>query len=108
MPGVRVPIPAPGEVLRVAVEGEAVALWNVEGELHAIGDVCPHRGFVLSEGMLERHPDRVCVVCPGHFWRYDIRTGEHLAGPERVRTFVVTEVDGMAEIVPGPVTGGFQ
>lgn len=96
----RVPVPEPGEVLRIVVDGEAVAVWNVEGELHALGDVCPHRGFVLSEGCLERRGDRICVVCPGHHWRYDIETGEHVAGPERVRTYAVTVVDGMAEVLP--------
>lgn len=98
MSGVRVPVPAPGEVLRVVVDDDAVAVWNVEGRLYAIGDVCPHRGFVLSEGSLERRGSRVCVVCPGHHWRYDIETGEHVAGPERVRTYSVAVVDGMAEV----------
>lgn len=83
------------------VDDEAVAVWNVDGRVYALGDVCPHRGFVLSEGVLERRSDGICIVCPGHYWRYDIETGEHTAGPERVRTYSIVEVDGMVEVTPG-------
>lgn len=101
MSGVRVPAPAPGEVSRIVVDGDAVAVWNVGGRFYALGDVCPHRGFVLSEGALERRAGGVCIVCPGHFWRYDIETGEHIAGPERIPTYSVVEVDGMLDVSPG-------
>lgn len=101
-------MPAPGEVVRLVVEGEAVAVWNVDGRLHALGDVCPHRGFILSEGVLERRDDRICVVCPGHHWRYDLLTGEHTAGPERLPVYDVVVVGDTIEVGAGQPGAGTE
>jgi nitrite reductase/ring-hydroxylating ferredoxin subunit len=51
-----------------------VALYNVDGRLHALDGVCPHQGGPLGKGAL-----RGCVVtCPWHGWQFDVRTGQHL------------------------------
>lgn len=87
-----VPVPRPGEVARTFVDGEPVSIWNVDGCLYAIGDVCPHRGWILSEGVLERRPGgAIAVVCPGHNWRFDLETGEALASPECLRLYDVQQ-----------------
>jgi len=101
--------PQPGEVLRIEVGDRPVAVWNVGGRYHAIGDVCPHRGWILSEGSLERHTHgKLCVVCPGHNWRFDLETGESLASPETVEVFDVVETHSGIEVVPraGPRRAG--
>ena len=52
----------PGASLCVDVEGEKVALFNVDGNIHAIADTCTHRGGPLSEGEVEGTE----VTCPWH------------------------------------------
>jgi 3-phenylpropionate/trans-cinnamate dioxygenase ferredoxin subunit len=62
---------APGEGLRVEVEGDAVAIWNVNGEFYATADTCTHEEASLSEGDLW---DEI-VECPLHGAQFDVRTG---------------------------------
>ena len=40
----------PGQAAAFTIEGQKVALFNVEGTYYAIGDTCTHRGGPLSEG----------------------------------------------------------
>jgi nitrite reductase/ring-hydroxylating ferredoxin subunit len=68
----------PGCMRRVEAGGEAVVLYNVDGEIFASSDVCPHRGAALSEGSL----DDGVVMCPFHAWEFDVRTGECVSLPE--------------------------
>lgn len=90
----RIDIPDPGEVVRTVVDGQPVAVWNVAGEIHAIGDICPHRGFVLSEGNVYLNREGCAsVVCPGHHWRFDLVSGEAAFRPECVPVYGV-EIDG--------------
>lgn len=61
----------PGTGRTVVALGRRIALFNQEGEFHAIDDTCPHRGASLGEGLL--HQGR--VICPWHSWMFDVRTG---------------------------------
>ncbi len=68
---------APGEKKLVEVDGRAIALFNVEGTLYAIDDVCTHDGGPLAEGDLSG-----CEIeCPRHGARFDVRTGKPLCMP---------------------------
>lgn len=49
-----------------------IAICNVDGTLHAIDGVCPHRGGPLAQGALHGK----MVVCPWHAWEFDCMTGE--------------------------------
>lgn len=49
-----------------------VVLIRKQDRIFAINDECPHMGGPLGEGEVEDHE----IVCPWHFWRFDIRTGE--------------------------------
>jgi nitrite reductase (NADH) small subunit len=40
----------PGQAAAFDVEGQKIALFNVEGTFYALGDTCTHRGGPLSEG----------------------------------------------------------
>lgn len=62
---------ASGTIREFQVGGKAVALANVNGEFHAIDNVCLHRGGPLADGPLEGN----IVTCPWHGWEYDVRTG---------------------------------
>lgn len=55
------------------VRGNAYAICNVNGELHAVEGVCPHAGGPLGQGALHDN----MLVCPWHAWEYDCRTGEN-------------------------------
>jgi 3-phenylpropionate/trans-cinnamate dioxygenase ferredoxin subunit len=69
-------LPAGGKKL-VAVDGRAVAVFNVEGAFYAIDDVCTHDGGPLAEGELFG-----CEIeCPRHGARFDVRTGQPLRMP---------------------------
>ena len=63
--------PKPGEVTEVEAAGRAICLANVEGELHALDNVCPHRQGPLGQGWIEGK----AVMCPWHAWAFDVRTG---------------------------------
>jgi 3-phenylpropionate/trans-cinnamate dioxygenase ferredoxin subunit len=66
----------PGAVLRV--EGpEPIAVFNVAGEIFAVGDTCTHEDASLSEGWV----DGAVVECPYHLARFCLRTGRALCLP---------------------------
>jgi nitrite reductase (NADH) small subunit len=64
--------PAVGQVKAAEVSGVSVCLANVDGELAALDNWCPHRGAPLAEGWLEGGS----VVCPWHSWTFSLKTGE--------------------------------
>jgi 3-phenylpropionate/trans-cinnamate dioxygenase ferredoxin subunit len=92
-PVVDVP-PGQGKVYEA---GEArVAVFNIEGRLFAIDDVCTHDGASLAEGEVHE-----CVVtCPWHGAEFDLRTGAVRTPPatENVRSYPVMVRDGRIEI----------
>ena len=67
----------PGTIREFQVEGKAIALANVDGQIHAIDNTCLHRGGPLADGPLEG----AVVTCPWHGWEYDITTGANLDDP---------------------------
>lgn len=85
-----------GEVLAVVVEGRAIALYRVDGAVHATDDRCTHGDARLSEGFLIDH----CIECPLHQGQFDVRTGAPLCEPvtEPVPTHAVREADGAIEV----------
>jgi 3-phenylpropionate/trans-cinnamate dioxygenase ferredoxin component len=67
----------PGGKLLAEVDGRAIALFNVDGTVYAIDDVCTHDGGPLAEGEFRDHE----VQCPRHGARFDVRTGKALCFP---------------------------
>jgi len=86
----------PGSFKLVEVGGIPLALFNVEGTVCCIEDLCTHDGGNLVEGDFE---DGV-VTCPRHGARFDVRTGEALCLPAVAPTPVhaVRIRDGHIEI----------
>jgi len=83
----------PGE-FRVVWDGDtAIAVYNIDGDLYAIEDVCTHDGGELAGGPVERFE----VECVRHGARFDVRTGAVTCPPayEPVTTFPVREADGV-------------
>jgi len=60
-------------------------VYNVGGEFYAIDNFCPHRGARLTEGVLCGY----IVECGLHGWQFDVRTGECLTVPEKIKTYRV-------------------
>ncbi len=61
-----------GSLKRVDLGEESVVLTNIRGQYYAIGGICHHEEWDLSEGMLEGHT----LVCAGHGAEWDLKTGK--------------------------------
>ena len=89
---------APGDRMLVQLEGREVAVFNLDGEYHAMVNWCPHQGGPACEGLisgtseasfdpdtlqveLEWSEEEVIMNCPWHGWEFDITTGECLSRP---------------------------
>lgn len=66
-----------GEMLRLDLDGSAVVLARVDGELYAFRAACTHYGGPLDKGVLKGHT----VMCPWHHACFDIRSGLRLEPP---------------------------
>jgi nitrite reductase/ring-hydroxylating ferredoxin subunit len=86
----------PGNIIEVEVEGEAVAVYNVEGQFYAIHNRCTHVGGPLSQG----HLDGYNAICPWHDSCFDVRSGEATCGPAKkpVRTYRVQIDNGVGRV----------
>ncbi|CAB3394634.1 Rieske (2Fe-2S) protein [Kyrpidia spormannii] len=67
----------PGLMRVVTIGDQRILVANVEGTFYAIGAVCTHTEGYLDEGYIE---DRT-VVCPIHFSRFSLISGEVVEGP---------------------------
>ncbi len=56
---------------------ERILLVNLDGAYYALGEICPHSGAALSEGMLYGEE----VECPLHGSAFRVRTGEVVSPP---------------------------
>ena len=88
-------IPTEGASAEIVVAGNIVALFNVDGELHALDGICPHQGGPLGQGALHG-----CVVsCPWHGWESDVSDGQHQSIPALKHTSIpVRTVDGVVQL----------
>jgi nitrite reductase/ring-hydroxylating ferredoxin subunit len=99
-----------GDRLLVEIAGLEIVLFNLDGEIHAIGNYCVHQSGPLGEGFVSGtisadvngdgweysyECDGEFVSCPWHGWQFDIKTGEHLSDDEnRIPTFETVIRDG--------------
>ena len=100
----RIPVPAgkhpqAGGRALFEFDDKSLALFNVEGDLFAIDDSCPHQGASLCGGRLE---GRV-IQCCAHGLRFDLRSGYLLNSTAvKVTHYPVEIIDGQAFIVIVP------
>jgi nitrite reductase/ring-hydroxylating ferredoxin subunit len=99
----------PGDRTLVDVDGVEVGVINVDGELYAMRNSCPHRDGPVCEGKVtnalvgtwpgvgERLEERMsgdpAIACPWHGWEFDLATGDHLGDA----TFSVETYDVVVE-----------
>jgi nitrite reductase (NADH) small subunit len=104
----------PGTHRVVEVAGRQIGVFNVDGTLHALPNICPHQTGPLCEakrltGALEadaeddlrpvwRHEGEI-VTCPWHGLEYHVPTGQCLSFKQiRLRRYEVSERDGFVFI----------
>lgn len=73
-----------------------VLLIEVDGQVFALDNRCPHEGYPLSVGSVEQ---KSCVLtCNWHNWKFDLKTGTCLLGSDNVRTYPVTLTESEIKI----------
>ncbi|WP_139991140.1 nitrite reductase small subunit NirD [Paenibacillus paridis] len=74
----------------IKIQNTEIAVFRLtDGSVLAVENKCPHKGGVLSEGM-------VCgtaVHCPLHDWKIDLRSGRAQEPDEGCVTTFETEID---------------
>jgi len=80
---------APGTMKAVDVDGHGILIVNSDGEFLAVSNQCGESPLPLHFSTLHGAELR----CSWHGCRYDVRSGQHLDGPERLTVFPVS-VDG--------------
>ncbi|RAI71399.1 (2Fe-2S)-binding protein [Pseudomonas fluorescens] len=97
----RIPVPAgkhpqAGGRALFEFEDKSLALFNVDGQLFAIDDSCPHQGASLCGGRLEGP----VIQCCAHGLRFDLRSGYLLNSRlVKVTNYPVEIIDDQAFIV---------
>jgi 3-phenylpropionate/trans-cinnamate dioxygenase ferredoxin subunit len=89
----------PGEMTMVNLGDDQVLLANVNGNIHAVEDICSHAYASLSEGDLNGEE----VECPLHGGVFSVVTGEALGPPadDPVKLYQV-RIDGDDVLIAPP------
>lgn len=85
-----------GERLFVEIADRPIVIFNIAGQLFAIGDVCTHDDGPLGDGTIEGYN----IVCPRHGAEFDVRTGKVMQMPAVVDipAYPVRVVDGQIQV----------
>lgn len=67
----------PGRLLQVHFEGQVLCLANVDGQVYAVDNRCPHDQRPLAAGRLDGEE----IVCPGHGMLFNLPNGTMNACP---------------------------
>jgi len=98
----------PGTCRSIDLDDVTLALFNIEGKIYALDNVCPHAGGPLGEGTVEE----THVACPWHGWKFDIPTGTCLKNPVeswKVPRYEARERNGEIQILlQPPIQENFQ
>jgi nitrite reductase/ring-hydroxylating ferredoxin subunit len=87
----------PGQIKKLVVEQEVLAVFNLAGQFYATQEACTHMGGPLSMGQLREH----VVQCPFHGARFDVRDGQVVAGPalNPLKTYQVVVTGEIGKVV---------
>ncbi len=67
-----------GRMIDVKINDKEIMIAKLDGSFYAIGNRCTHMKCLLSKGIIEEGK----VICPCHFARFDLKTGEGFWGRE--------------------------
>jgi 3-phenylpropionate/trans-cinnamate dioxygenase ferredoxin subunit len=85
--------------LSAKISDVPVGVYTLNGNLHALEDVCPHADALLSQGFV----DGDYVECPLHGALFHIPTGKCTKGPaERDLSLFEVKVEGSKVMVRSP------
>jgi 3-phenylpropionate/trans-cinnamate dioxygenase ferredoxin subunit len=101
----------PGTARAFEVKGRSIAVFNDEGRLSALRNVCPHHGAPLCHGRVEGYmkptapheyeysgdePENRVVFCPWHGYKFRLSDGRSVTHPDTmaVRSYRVEVEDG--------------
>lgn len=92
----------PGQARLIDVDDVMVAVFNIDGEYHAIENNCSHDDApILGCGLApEEILDGDQIICPRHGARFCLRTGDALTPPayEPVATFPIRIEAGRVQV----------
>lgn len=82
-----------GELKKVMVNGDPVALFKLEGKIYATSNICTHEHCELDEN---HSINGDIVECTCHGSQFNIKTGENVLPPaaEPLKTYSVTIEEG--------------
>lgn len=75
----------------------SIGVFNVDGQYYALRNICPHRKAPLCKGQVtgrvssdgpgdwQMHGPKDILRCPWHGWEFDIKTGQSVFNPHKVR-----------------------
>ncbi|MBP1155766.1 MULTISPECIES: Rieske 2Fe-2S domain-containing protein [unclassified Paenibacillus] len=97
----------------VKVKNREIGVFNIDGELYALPNLCPHQVGPVCEGRVSGTlaankdtnwqkqwiKDGEIIACPWHGLEYEIKTGQCLAYQEiKLRTYKVEVQDGLVRL----------
>ena len=89
---------SPGAMKLIEIGDERILLTNLDGEYHAVSEVCTHAYYALSEGFLEGEE----VECALHGSLFNVKSGEVVNPPaDEPLTAYPVKIDG-TDILIGP------
>jgi 3-phenylpropionate/trans-cinnamate dioxygenase ferredoxin subunit len=71
---------------RILVGDLDVALWDVEGNLFAVANLCAHQHFPT---MHQARRDGSTITCPMHGWSFSLESGRECEGKGKLATYPV-------------------
>jgi 3-phenylpropionate/trans-cinnamate dioxygenase ferredoxin subunit len=103
----------PGARKIVQVAGREIGVFNINGELYALRNVCPHKAGPLCLGRVrplvvdagvggyDHQRENEILKCPWHLWEFDIKTGRAIHDENiRVKTYAVRQEDDDIVLYP--------
>lgn len=89
-----------GTVTPFEIDENRIAIYLIDGNVHATDNICSHAFALLSDGWLEG----TLIECPLHGAQFEITSGEVVQGPaECPITVFKTKVEGGQVLVRLPV-----
>ena len=85
-----------GSYAELETDEYLIAVFNIDGHLYAIEDICTHDGAELAGGPIQGDQ----IMCPRHGARFCLRTGKALSAPayEDISTFDVRIHEGRIQV----------
>jgi len=68
-----------GKAKRVEIEGLRIVVTRINGDIYAVGDMCTHANYALSEGPIDT--EELTIECWKHGAQFCLKTGEAISLP---------------------------